>query len=174
MNTLDIIILIIVLIPALLGLKNGMLRSIFSLAGIIAGLFLATRYNEKLTTMFGFLKIEPKLLSLISFIGIIVFIYFIAAYIARKISGLNAATKTIDKVLGVGLGIFKGLILASLFLLVTTNTFNFFNKADVSNSKFYSSIINVAPEVYNYIKQLFPNAKDFYDEFNHLSFTLSK
>ncbi|MDQ3020260.1 MAG: CvpA family protein [Bacteroidota bacterium] len=174
MNTLDIIILIIILIPALLGLKNGMLRSIFSLAGIIAGLFLATRYNEKLTDIFGFIKIEPKLLSLISFIGIIVFVYFIAVYIARKISGLNAATKTIDKILGVGLGIFKGLILASIFLLITTNTLNLFNKEDVSNSKFYSSIINVAPDVYNYIKQLFPNAKDFYDEFNHLSFTSLK
>jgi membrane protein required for colicin V production len=173
LNTLDIIILIIVLISALLGLKSGMLKSIFSLAGIIGGLFLATRYNDKITSMFGFLKIEPKLLSMISFIAIIVFVYFIAVYIAGKISRLNAATKTFDKIFGGAFGIFKGIIIASLFLLLTTNTFSLFSKSNVDRSKFYPSIINVAPDVYNYIKQLFPDAKDFYDELDHLLFTTS-
>ncbi len=171
MNTLDIIILALVLMFALLGLKNGLLRSVFSLAGIIAGLFLATRYNEKFTTLFGFLKIEPKLLSLLCFLVIIVFVYILSGYIAGKISGINTVTKTFDKLLGATLGIFKGIIIASLFLLLTTNTFNLFSKSQIDGSRFYSIIINAAPEVYNYFQKIFPGAKDFYEELNHLLFT---
>lgn len=147
-----------------------MLRGIFSLAGIISGLFLATRYNDKITSLFGFLRIEPKLLSLISFIAIIVFVYFIAVYLARKIAGLNSVTKTFDKILGVALGIFKGVIITSLILLITTNTFNVFSKEEVSKSRFYPSIINAAPDVYNYMLKVFPDAKNFYEELNNLLF----
>jgi len=171
LNTLDIIIAILVLIPALLGLKNGFLRSIFSLSGIIAGLFLATKYNDKLVTSLGFIKMDSKILSLISFIAIIVFTYAIFIYIANKISRFNFATKTIDKIFGAGLGLLKGLIIASLFLLLTTNTFNFFSKEDTDSSKFYSSVVNIAPEIYNYIQRFFPGAKNFYEELNHLIFT---
>jgi len=171
LNTLDIIIAILVLIPALLGIKNGFLRSIFSLAGIIVGLFLATRYNDKIVSMFDFIKIDPKILSLISFIAIIVFTYVIFIYIANKIARFNVVTKTIDKILGAALGLLKGLIIASLFLILTTNTFNFFSNEDITRSKFYSSVVNVAPEIYNYIQKFFPDAKNFYEELNHLIFT---
>ncbi|MBK6538412.1 MAG: CvpA family protein [Ignavibacteria bacterium] len=60
MNKLDIIISVIILIPALLGLKNGLLKSIFSLAGIITGLYLATRYNDKLVSLLKFIKTDEK------------------------------------------------------------------------------------------------------------------
>lgn len=171
MNTLDIITAILVLIPTLLGIKNGLLRSLFSLAGIITGLFLATRYNDKIVSMLGFIKVDPKILSLISFIAIIIITYSVLIYIANKISGINIVTKTIDKVLGVALGFLKGLIIASLFLILTTNTFNFFSKEDIDRSKLYSSIVNVAPDIYNYIQKFFPGAKNFYEELNHLIYT---
>lgn len=168
MNTLDIIIAILVLIPALFGLKNGLLRSIFSLAGIILGLIFATRYNDKLASLFSFLKADPKILNLIAFIVIIVFTYSVLIYIANKISRFNLVTRTIDRILGVILGLLKGLIIASLFLILTTNTFNFFSKADVDRSKLYSSVVNIAPAVYDLVKGFFPDAKNFYEELNNL------
>ncbi len=170
MNLLDIIILILLLIPTLLGLKNGLIRSIFSLIGIITGLFLATRYNDKLTTFFAFLKLEPKLISIISFIFIIALSYFLLVYAAGKISRINIVTKSFDKILGVILGLFKGLVIASLFLIFTTDTFNFFSKETVAQSKLYSGIKGIAPEVYDYLKQFLPNAKGFYEELNHIIF----
>lgn len=166
MNTLDVIIFVIVLIPALLGLKNGLLKSIFSLLGILAGLFLATRYNEMLASSLSFLKLESKLVSLVSFIIIVIFTYFIFTFIAKKLAGINVATKSFDRLLGACLGILKGLVIASLFLIFTTNTFNFFSKDTIDKSKFYTSVINIAPQVYDYAMQFFPNAKDFYKELN--------
>ncbi|HMS63949.1 MAG TPA: CvpA family protein [Ignavibacteria bacterium] len=168
MNKLDIIIFTIVLIPALLGLKNGFLRSIFALIGIITGLFLATVYNDKLSSFLGFLKTDPKLLSIMSFVIIIVFTYIVFVTIAGKISRFNFITKTLDKILGVCFGILKGFIIASLILLLSTSTINFFSKKEIETSKFYSSVINIAPDVYNYIQIYFPNAKEFYDELNKI------
>jgi len=171
LNTLDIIILALVLISATLGIKKGLLRSIFSLAGILTGLFVATRYNDKLTSALGFLKLEPKLLSLISFIAIVIFVYFLSGYIAGKISGFNSVTKTFDSILGAAFGIMKGLVIASLFCIFTTNTFQLFGSETIDSSKFYVSIVGVAPKVYDYIVHFFPGAKDFYEELNHLIFT---
>lgn len=168
MNTLDIIILILVLVPALLGLRKGLLRGIFSLAGIVLGLFLATRYNDQVSSLFSFLKFDPKLLSLVSFIFIIVMCYFVLTFLAGKISRINILTKSIDKILGAVLGILKGLIIASLFLILTTNTFNFFSRENIQASRFYSIVINVAPDTYDFVKQFFPDAKNFYEELNKL------
>ncbi|HMQ68729.1 MAG TPA: CvpA family protein [Ignavibacteria bacterium] len=171
MNTLDIIILVLVLIPTLLGLRKGLLKSIFSLAGIITGLFLATKYYDKTGSYLAFLKADPKLISLISFILILVLSYFALTYIAGKISGINAVTKTFDKIAGVALGLLKGLIIASLFLLMTTNTFKIFDDNITKDSKFYSIVKDIAPDTYNLILKLFPNAKDFYEELNKKLFT---
>lgn len=172
-NSIDLMIIILVLIPAGLGLKSGLLRSIFSLAGILAGLFLATRFNDKIISALSFLKMDPKLLSLISFIGVIILCYFISVYIAGKISKLNAVTKTFDKFFGAVFGIAKGLIIASLFLIFTTNTFSLFAKETINSSKLYLSVFNIAPDVYDYLMKFFPEAKGFYDELNKIIFTSS-
>ena len=124
MNKLDIIISVIILIPALLGLKNGLLKSIFSLAGIITGLYLATRYN------------------------------FI--------------TRTIDKISGTLLGIFKGLIIASIFLVVSAGTFKIFSEKEIAVSVLYPVTVNIAPDVYNYVIKFFPEAKSFYEELSKM------
>ena len=172
-NSIDLMVIILVLIPAFLGLKNGLLRSLFSLFGILSGLFLATRYNDKFISAFSFLKMEPKLVSLVSFISVIILCYFISIFIAGKISKLNSVTRTFDKILGVALGIAKGLIIASLFLIFTTNTFKVFAKDTINQSKFYTGVFNIAPDVYDYIMKLFPDAKGFYDELNKIIFTAS-
>ncbi len=168
MNKLDIIISVIILIPALLGLKNGLLKSIFSLAGIITGLYLATRYNDKLVSLLKFIKTDEKILSFISFVFIILTAYFIFTYISGKISGLNFITRTIDKISGTLLGIFKGLIIASIFLVVSAGTFKIFSEKEISVSVLYPVTVNIAPDVYNYVIKFFPEAKSFYEELSKM------
>lgn len=168
MNKLDIIISVIILIPALLGLKNGLLKSIFSLAGIITGLYLATRYNDRLTGLLKFIRVDEKMLSIISFIFIILSAYFIFTYISGKISGLNFITRTFDKISGTLLGIFKGMIVASIFLIISTGTFKIFSEKEIRDSGLYPVTVNIAPDVYNYVIKYFPEAKNFYEELSKM------
>lgn len=168
MNKPDIIISVIILIPALIGLKNGFLKSIFSLAGIVAGLFFATRYNDKITSALSFIKTDEKFLSILSFIAIIILTYFIFSYAAGKLSRINPIATAADKLLGILFGMLKGLIVASLLLILSENTLNIFTKNETDSSVLYSKVISVAPGVYDYIKKYFPDAKEFYDELNHI------
>lgn len=168
LNTLDLIISITILILSLFGLHKGFLKSVFSLIGIVAGFLLATNYNEVLTGYLSFIKINERILSLISFLLIVVIINIILNYISQKISGFNFATKTIDKLFGFLFGMFKGIIFTSLFLLATTKLFSAFSKKTIDDSKLYPYVIDAAPGIYNNIMTLLPNAKNFYQEFDFL------
>ncbi|MBS1517614.1 MAG: CvpA family protein [Bacteroidetes bacterium] len=168
MNTLDLIISFIVIIPALIGFQKGLLKSIFSLIGIVAGFLLATNYNELLTGYLSFLKFDPKILSLISFVLIFVSVNLLLGFISKKISGFNFITKTFDRIFGLLFGLLKGVIIASIFLLITTKLFSVFSDKTVKDSIVYPHTVDAAPGVYNFLKGIFPDGKDFYNQFNFL------
>ncbi len=168
MNTLDLIISFVIIVPALLGLQKGFLRSIFSLIGIVAGFILATSYNELLTGYISFLKLDPKILSLISFFIILISVNLILGYISQKISGFNFITKSFDRIFGLLFGMMKGIILASLFLLASTKLFSAFSKKTVDESVIYPHVVDAAPGIYDFLKVLLPGAGEFYNEFNFL------
>ncbi|MBK8982447.1 MAG: CvpA family protein [Ignavibacteria bacterium] len=168
MNNLDLIISFVIIVPSLLGLQKGFLKSIFSLIGIVAGFILATSYNEILTGYISFIKLDPKILSLISFFIILISVNLILGFISQKISGFNFITKSFDRILGLMLGMMKGIILASLFLLATTKLFSAFSKKTVDESVIYPHVVDAAPGIYNYLKVILPGAGEFYNEFNFL------
>ena len=51
MNWLDIVIITIVAISAILGLFRGAIRTLFGIAGLIVGIFLAGRYHNSLASL---------------------------------------------------------------------------------------------------------------------------
>ena len=69
MNYLDIIIAVLLLLFAIKGFRNGIIRETFSLAGFVIGIFgaikLSNTVGEKLANT---IELSPELLSIISFI----------------------------------------------------------------------------------------------------------
>lgn len=165
MNNLDIIITLIIALPAFFGFRKGFLKSVFSLAGFIAGLILATKYSTELSIYLNFLKIDERILTIASFIMIMVSVYWILSYIAGKISGINTVTKTFDRIAGMIFGAFKGVIIASLLLIVSTKTFSVVGSESVKASRLHPLLIDAAPNIYNFFQTAFPGAKSFYEEF---------
>jgi membrane protein required for colicin V production len=51
-NWLDIIIIAISLVLAFFGLRNGLIKAIFSLAGLVGGILLAGRYYHAISALF--------------------------------------------------------------------------------------------------------------------------
>jgi membrane protein required for colicin V production len=165
LNNLDIIITLIIALPAFFGFRKGFLKSIFSLAGFIVGLILATKYSTELSIYLNFLKIDERILTIASFIMIMVSVYWILSYIAGKISGINTVTKTFDRIAGMIFGAFKGVIIASLLLIVSTKTFSVVGSESVKASRLHPLLIDAAPNIYNFFQMAFPGAKSFYEEF---------
>jgi membrane protein required for colicin V production len=48
MNWLDIVIIVVVAFLGIVGLRQGLIRTVFGIAGLIGGIFLAGRYYDEL------------------------------------------------------------------------------------------------------------------------------
>lgn len=169
MNKLDIIIVILIAIPALIGLSKGFLRKVLSLVSLILGLYLATKFNTDISLFIMKVSgLSEKISNIFSFIIIMMGIYTIGIYIAKKISGINSLTKSVDKTLGLFIGIIQGMIIASL-CVIAVNNFDLMNKETINNSKLYVFVNDFAPRTFNSIASLLPNYKSFYEEINSLT-----
>jgi len=51
MNWLDIVIIVVVVFLGIAGLRQGMIRTVFGIAGLIGGIFLAGRYYDELAAL---------------------------------------------------------------------------------------------------------------------------
>jgi uncharacterized membrane protein required for colicin V production len=164
LNKLDIIIFFIVLIPALLGLRNGLIKSVFAIIALILGLFIAVKNYTMVSELFSAFGWSEKLTQIAAFISLMLLVYFIIMYIGSKISNLNFFARSIDRSLGLVLGIGKGVIIASIFLLFATKILTFFMKDTVENSKLYPYVIEAAPVAFNFISGSLPGSNGFFDE----------
>lgn len=163
MNALDIIILILVLLPAIFGLKKGLIKSILSYVSIIAGIILAVKFNSGFVLVLKPVIKDPKLVQVVIFVGIILTIYLLAIFIGSKISKMNVVSETFDRAGGFIFGGLKGLLFVSI-LLIIFDSFSFISQNQKSASYTFPFTIQAAPATYNLIKNILPfNKKDFDD-----------
>ena len=163
MNTLDVIILIFVLIPALLGLKKGFIKSIFSLISIIAGLAVATKFHSGLSLVLSKFIKDTRFVDPLAFIIIILVFYLIGLYIASKLSKTGFITDTLNKIGGFLFGSLKGVLFLSILFVIIGTTF-LTPESQTKKSILYPYVLNVAPNTYNAVKNVLPfSKKDFND-----------
>jgi uncharacterized membrane protein required for colicin V production len=155
--------LILILLPAIFGLKKGLIKSIFTYISIITGIILAVKFNSGfLLVVKPFIK-DPRLAQVVIFIVIILTVYLLAIFLASKISKLNFISETIDKVGGFVFGGLKGILFLSIMLIVFDN-YSFIPKNQKNNSFAFPYVIQAAPATYNALKNLLPFSKrDFND-----------
>jgi membrane protein required for colicin V production len=122
MSTLDYIIIGFLLFLVIRGIFRGFVREIFSLAGVIAGLWLGIHYQLWLINIMKRWFPLPQYLPLAGFILI-----FFAALIIFNLLGWslkllikNALTGWFDKCGGMVLAMLKGLLLCSIILIIFT------------------------------------------------------
>lgn len=109
MNWLDIIIIVIIIISAFIGLWNGIIKTILSLAGSIVGVVLAGRYYVLLSEQLSFINQEniAKIVAfVIIFFGIMIIAWVIAGLLKWSISaiGLGWINRLSGAVFGLVLG----------------------------------------------------------------------
>jgi membrane protein required for colicin V production len=126
---LDIVLIIVLTILALHGLLIGIIRSVFDIIGILIGYVLAVSFS-------GSVGIPRFLAFLLIFVFIVVAVHILGRIISKAIR--TTPLGTIDRVLGGLLGLFKGIVVCFVFLLVLL-------LLQKSNKAIYKSAI--APEI---------------------------
>ncbi len=161
MNTIDIILLLLILIPGLItGLTKGFIHQIVTLAALWLGALVSAQFATSAGSFIQSLVTLPgNTARILAFVVI-----FIAAYIALRILGaiIKKISKDIlggatDKILGIILGILKQALVIGLLVLLfdmVNNTVTLVGKETLDASFMYGSLQEGANAVFPFIKSL--------------------
>lgn len=119
MNIIDIVVIIIMAYCIVRGLMFGLLNSISSFIAIIASILLAKRYYTVVSDFLGKITF-PDLHGVLSYMLIFIFFFIFIKLIfilAKKISSSSGLT-TFDRILGVSLGLAKGILISGILITV--------------------------------------------------------
>ncbi len=86
MNWLDIVLLVILALAVLQGLRTGLVRALFSFAGFLLGLFLASRYHSQVGDWVNGLIHNSSASNVAGFIIIFLVVVIVAQIIGSIVS----------------------------------------------------------------------------------------
>ena len=118
MNWLDIVIIIVIAIPTFLGLKTGIIKASFSLAGLILGVILAGHYYVPLSEQLSALSlgIARIVAFAIILVGVWVIAILLSGLVERAVSMMLLGW--INRLVGAVFGFVVGAILCSALLAI--------------------------------------------------------
>ena len=124
MNWLDIVLLIMLVIPAFIGLRQGLIKAVLSLVGLIIGVVLAGYLYKPVSNIFGFTNNENVAYTL-AFILILVLVMLAAFLLARLFKAIISTVMLgwVDNVGGAVLGFLSGFIFLSAILAIWVKFF---------------------------------------------------
>jgi membrane protein required for colicin V production len=151
-NWVDVALAVIVAVNCVLGVRRGIFREFFNLAGIAVGLFAGFRLYEALGwNIEGWLDARPAVANLAAFVVIFCVIAFGASWLGHL---LHRGAKRLfvgwfDRLAGGVFGCVRGLIFASVTALVFA-LFPFFPKLekDLNTSLLGPHVVKIAPAIY--------------------------
>ncbi len=146
MNYLDYSIFVIVVISFILGFKDGLVRKIIGLIGLIVAIFLAFEYSHTLGKYLNpFFNYDDYFSNVISGILIFLIVILITTILKRIIHPVDKLNKFLNQFSGGIIGTIQILFfLSGLFLIL--DVLGFPDSKTKNNSFFYSFIANIIPK----------------------------
>lgn len=162
-NYLDIVIVILVILGFLLGLKDGFIKKILSLAALAVAIIISITFSNNVKLFIqSLIQIDPFPAMIISFILIFVLSFLVASIISKMFTPKDVVLNFINRILGGLLGFLQvGLILSAL--LIFLNIFHFPNEEVKRDSHFYKLTYNLIPLTFKFVEKTFPSSKEFFD-----------
>lgn len=161
MNTIDIILLLVVLVPGVItGLTKGFVHQIVTLAALWLGALVSAQFSAPVASFIqSIVSLPGNTARIVAFVLI-----FIIAYIVLRILGAlvkkiakDIAGGGIDKLLGVILGVAKMALIIGLAVLLfdyLNDTLEIVDKKTTADSKAFNCLKEFARVVFPYIKNL--------------------
>ena len=149
MNYLDIIIGIILILFAISGWKNGIIKEAFSLVAFIGGIYGAIKLSDYVGGWLGeVINVSPEWMSVIAFIIVFIILALIINWIGNWLSQLVETLNLgfVDKIGGFFFGIANGILLIGVLILVLDffGIKNILKEETCENSKLYKTSEKVA------------------------------
>lgn len=162
MTVIDIIILILLALAVFKGIKDGLVRQVGGIAGLILGIFLAGRFSSLLSGwLHQWLDASENVVKAISFAVIIILVCLCMYFLGRLLEKIIKITTLgwINRLLGVVLSVCTVVLLIgaviSLIEYVNTTWFVIVPPERMAESKSVQIISSITDAVFPYLKQLF-------------------
>ncbi|HKJ46427.1 MAG TPA: CvpA family protein [Balneolales bacterium] len=159
----------IVVIPlfyfAFRGFKNGLVKEVLSIAGIVLAIFLSIHFMDPLASVLKPMfdkhpSFAPYVAAFIIFFSVLIIVHLLI-YLLTKLLTIVALSLP-NRILGLLFGVLKtGLIISTILILLAG--FNIPGKNIRIQSKTYPYIITLAPATFNIIAYFYPGANNYTD-----------
>ena len=120
MSTLDMVLVVVVLFCGMLGIYWGFIRQVLAVAGLIAGLVLASRYGGRVADWLSSFITNDTAVQALGFLVVLVAVSATASLLAtllHRFVGL-LFLGWLDHLIGGLLGLIQGLLVCTVILLV--------------------------------------------------------
>ncbi len=161
MNWLDIVIIVLIVVPVFFGLKSGIIKMLFTLAGVIVGVVLAGRFSDSLAGILSFIS-DPGIAKVVAFAIILIAVMIIAVVLAKLIKWALSAVMLgwINHLGGAILGLFLGFVFCGAVL---TMWIKFLGISDVFNQSLLAGfLLNGFPIVLGFLPSEFDSVRSFF------------
>ncbi|HEY91688.1 MAG TPA: CvpA family protein [Dehalococcoidia bacterium] len=160
MNWLDIVIAITLIIPIFTGLKQGLIKSAISLAGLMVGVVVASNYYQVLGDRLTFITNED-FANIAAFAIILIVIMIIANVIAAllKVTAKIVLLGWVDHLGGAVFGLLMGAIFMGALLAIIVK---FFGSSLIIDSFLAEILLDKFPLVLGFLPSEFDTIRDFF------------
>jgi membrane protein required for colicin V production len=118
MNWLDIVIIVVIVLLGIAGLRQGMIRTVFGIAGLIGGIVLAGRYYDELAArLFPSGAIWGNIAAYAIILLATLLVAGVIGWLIAKLVNF-AALGWLDRVMGFILGVVIGGLLCAAILAI--------------------------------------------------------
>jgi len=161
MNWLDIVIIVLLLVSAVGGFINGLIKSVFSLVGLIVGVVVAGRLYVPFSGLFGFIQNE-NVAKIVAFIIIFLIIIIIAAIIGVVLTKIVSTLLLgwLNRLGGAVFGIIMGTIFIASILVIWIKYLGGNNV--ISDSAIARLMVNNLPLVLGLLPKEFEVVRQFF------------
>lgn len=160
MNWLDIILLVMLFVPTFIGLRNGLIKTALSFAGLLIGVLLAGNFYKPVSNIFGFISNE-NIAYILAFILILVLVMVAAFLLARLLKAIISSVMLgwIDNFGGAAFGFLSGFLFLGAILAIWVKLFG----SDLITESFLGKVmLDYFPLVLGLLPSEFDAIKDFF------------
>jgi len=159
MNSIDTVIIIVVLLFGALGIYWGFIRQVLAVAGLIAGVILASRYGSTVADVLSSFIRSDLLTQALGFLIVLVVVSSVVSFVAtllRRFVGL-LFLGWLDHLIGGLLGILQGLLACTVLLIVAATFPSPLWTMALNDSRFASMLVRM----FAFLLQLLPESFRF-------------
>ncbi len=165
MSLLDGIILVFILFFAWNGYRNGLVKEVFRIVGLVLSVFVAFQYADLIAGLLApYLDVAEMYLPYIGFAILLVLTLFavqIAVIFLDKLIQLLLLSLP-NRLFGSLFGVLKSCLFASIFFIFISG-FGIPEDQIKKESLLYSPILKVAPAAYDIVARVLPGVKPYRD-----------